>query len=150
MKGPMYKFLTIALLAGLPSTSRAVDFDFSLGWGTQYGLIGTQLAVNHNDSKYYVSLGLPSASVGIKTQFEEDKNKSWGGNVGKIFGIFSSDINFASLNYNYHFNGFHNSGWEIGLGISYVQQDSYTPWGSSEQTEDRKGPGLSISLGYSF
>ncbi|MEP4889698.1 MAG: hypothetical protein ABJV04_06700 [Aliiglaciecola sp.] len=146
----MYKFLMMILLVSFSTMSEAVDYDFSVGAGSQYGGFGTQFAIKSDKTKYFVGLGFPGFSVGMKRQFSENTHHSWGLNAGKMYGILSSDTVFGGITYNYHFNGFNNKGWELGTGITYYEEDEYTQIFGGEQESKDKGVGILINLGYVF
>ncbi|MCO4320733.1 hypothetical protein [Aliidiomarina quisquiliarum] len=85
----MLKKLVFVVLVALPIKSVAAEFDWSVEAGLQYsGIIGTQLGVKHNHSKYFVAVGLPGYSV------------------GEIEVIFNSTARYGVVTYNYHPSGF--------------------------------------------
>jgi len=128
----------------------AADFEFAAGLGTQYGVVGGQVVLNKDDSKYFVALGAAGVGLGFKTIVSENEHHSMGADIGTFDGLFSADYNYASVNYNYHFDGFHKKGWEIGTGIAYVQRDGYNVLFSGEYREEKKSAALVFNLGYTF
>jgi hypothetical protein len=146
----MYKFLMMIFLVSFSTMSKDLDYDFSVGLGSQYGGLGTQFAINNDKSKYFVGLGFPGISVGMKTQFSENTHYSWGLNAGKMYGILSSDTAFGGITYNYHFNGFNSKGWEVGTGLTYYKQDEYTAIFAEKPESKNEGFGIAINLGYVF
>ena len=146
----MYKFLIIPLLICAPKLTWAIDYNFTVGLGTQYGGLGSQYVINHEDSKYYVALGLPGASVGMKTLISENQYHSMGTNYGKIFGLYNYDTEFVAMTYNYHFNGFKRRGWELGAGLGYMKETRYKYLFSNKKREEKTGSRIVFNLGYSF
>jgi hypothetical protein len=67
-----------------------------------------------------------------------------------MYGILSSDTDFAAITYNYHFNDFNNKGWEVGTGIIYYKQDEYTPLFAQEPEKEKSGASITFNLGYTF
>ncbi len=103
----MLKTLVFVVLIALPIKSVAVEFEWSVGAGLQYsGIIGTQLGVKPNHSKYFVSLGLPGYSVGMQTMGGARELHSVGFSVGEIEVIFNNTARYGVVTYNYHHSGF--------------------------------------------
>ena len=148
----LFKNLVIMLLTCLPLSTWGGDFEFSVGGGYQYsGIIGTQFAFKEDDKKYFISLGLPGVSVGMQSTFSNNENHSVGFSVGKLAGIFSADIEYGFITYNYHFGGFRNNGWVLGTGIGYYNRDQHRIFfGGGEVNERESGIALTFDIGYKF
>ncbi len=112
--------------------------------------MGTQFSLIHDKSKYFLGLGFPGVTAGVKTQLPNYENHSWGINVGRMYGILSSNTDFAAVTYNYHFSGFSIKGWEIGTGLTYYIEEEYTPLFADEPEKEYKGLGIIFNLGYTF
>ncbi|KZN28530.1 hypothetical protein [Pseudoalteromonas luteoviolacea] len=140
--------LTVALAS---FSSHATNFEFSSGIGTQYGgLIGVQAAIKQEKSKYFAGLGLFGVSAGMQYVLSEDMHHALGFNTGRMFQVLGEHTDYVALNYNYHVNGFHNSGWELGTGIGYFETDESSILFSSEVVEEEKEAKLILNIGYKF
>jgi len=142
-------FPFIVLLASF--SSQSADFEFSTGGGTQYGgFIGIQGGLKFEKSRYFAALGLYGLSLGAQYPVSSDGHVSIGLNGGRMFGIFGGDRDYVAMTYNYHFNGFHHSGWEIGTGIGYFKTEEHAILFSREVHEEEKEARLIFNLGYKF
>lgn len=147
----MLKKSIIILSTCLSFSVLSAEFEFSLGGGFQYsGVIGTQFAIKHNDSKYFVSVGLPGYSVGMQTTISEDQHHSAGFSVGQLNGILDSDSKYGFLTYNYHVRGFNNSGWVFGTGLGAYREDAYTTMFSGERVKPSAKAMFTLDIGYKF
>lgn len=152
----MFKKSLVILLSYFPLSVLGAEFEFSVGGGFQYsGIIGTQFAVKHQDSKYYVSFGLPGYSLGMQTLVLDKTHHSVGFSVGEIQGILAGDGRYGMITYNYHLSGFKNSGWVLGTGIGVYDEQSYTtisfskPDGAKRSNPSSKAM-FTIDIGYKF
>jgi hypothetical protein len=147
----MYKKSMLILFSFLPLTAFGAEFEFSLGAGFQYsGLIGTQFSVKHQDSKYFASIGLPGYSFGMQTIVSDNENHSVGFSLGEIEGFFNDDSKYGFITYNYHVDGFKNSGWVVGTGVGFYDEDPYTPLFGKESTNPARKVMLTFDIGYKF
>ena len=148
----MFKNLAIILLTCTPLSTWGGDFEFSVGAGYQYsGFIGTQFTFKEYDQKYFISLGLLGASVGMQSTFSSNENHSVGFSVGKLAGVLSADTEYGFLTYNYHFSGFQNNGWVLGTGIGYYNKNEYEVFFGKGKTREREnGVALTLDIGYKF
>jgi len=147
----MFKKSVLILFSYLPLSVCSAEFELSLGAGFQYsGLIGSQLALKHQDSKYFMSVGLPGYSIGMQTIVSDNEYHSAGFSLGEIQGIFDGDSKYGFITYNYHVNGFRNSGWVFGAGVGVYDEESNTPLFSNERTNPSKKTMLSLDIGYKF
>ena len=119
-------------------TSSATDLKFSVGAGLQYGIVGGQAALAHQESKYLVSRGLLSYSLGMQTIVSDNERHAVGFAVGKI-GAIVTVIRFGIVTYNYHPNGFKNSGLTVGAGLGMMKSDL-----------NEQNPALTLDIGYQF
>ncbi|GAA5136055.1 hypothetical protein [Thalassotalea piscium] len=144
------KLLLITLLY-LPLTAAGAEYEFSLGAGFQYsGIVGTQFAVKHKESKYFISVGLPGYSVGMQTTVLDDQRHSVGFSIGELQGIFDGDSRYGVFTYNYHFDGFKNTGWLLGAGIGIYDQESYKPLFNDEPVNPSSKAMFTLDIGYKF
>ncbi|MDP2560809.1 hypothetical protein [Psychrobium sp. 1_MG-2023] len=146
----MFKNLMFCLCGFTSLSCWSTEVDFGLGLGTQYGGVGGQLIIDQQQTKYFIALGIPGYSIGMKSVISDHQHHSWGLNAGVIDGIFSSDTQFAGVTYNYHFDGFENDGWELGLVAFYYREKEHKRLFSHIVDEEETGVGISFNLGYSF
>lgn len=147
----MFKKLIFISLSYFPLSAFGAEFEFSLGAGFQYsGVIGTQFAVKHQDSKYFVSLGLPGYSLGMQTIVSDNEYHSVGFSIGEIQGIFDGDSQYGFITYNYHLDGFKNDGWVLGTGLGLYDEESYIPLFGNERIYPSKKAMLTLDIGYKF
>lgn len=147
----MFKKSLLILCTYAPLAVFAAEFEFSLGAGFQYsGILGTQFSVKHQDSKYYVSVGLPGYSLGMQTLVSDNDYHSAGFSLGEIKGIFDGDSRYGFITYNYHADGFKNSGWVLGAGVGFYDEESHTPLFGNEPTNPSKKAMFTLDLGYKF
>lgn len=152
----MLKKTLVILLSYFPLSTVAAEFEFSVGSGFQYsGIIGTQFAVKHQDSKYYLSLGLPGYSFGMQTVVLDNEHHSVGFSVGEIQGILEGDSQYGFITYNYHVSGFKNSGWVLGTGFGVYDEHSYkrisfTKPGEGKRINPSSKAMFTIDIGYKF
>ncbi len=106
-------------LSYLPLSAVAAEFEFSLGAGFQYSGLGTQLAVKHQDSKYFVSVGVPGYSLGMQTIVSDNEYHSVGFSLGEVDGILNDGARYGLITYNYHMDGFQYNGWVVGTGVLF-------------------------------
>ena len=124
----MIKKLTIFALLSVSGSALSADIEYGLGFGSQYGNLGGQIAIKNDHQKYYVALGFAGAGLEFQSAFGQNKQYSWGADVAKFQGIFyDNDTKLVSLNFNYHFNGFDNGGWELGPSVVYYSEDDHKP-----------------------
>ncbi len=148
----MFKKLVILLFSCLPLFTCGTEFEFSLGGGFQYsGVIGTQFAIKQNDTKYFVSVGLPGYSLGMQTAFSSSNRHSIGFSLGKI-SFWGDDVDtYGFLTYNHHFDGFENDGWVLGAGVGFYNEAAYS---LSFEDGKRKNPKAiamyTVDIGYKF
>ena len=146
----MLKKLIFISLSYLPLSAFGAEFEFSLGVGFQYSVVGTQFAIKHQDSKYFVSLGVPGYSLGMQTIVSDNEYHSVGFSLGEIRGIFDNGSRYGHINYNYHMNGFKNDGWVFGTGVGFYQQNSYTPLFGNERLSPSRKAMFIVDIGYKF
>ncbi len=147
----MFKKSLFILLSYFPVSTVGAEFELSLGAGFQYsGVIGTQLSVKHQDSKYFMSVGLPGYSLGMQTLISDNDHHSAGFSVGELQGIFDGDSRYGFITYNYHVDGFKKKGWLFGGGVGIYDEESYTPlFGDSRITPSKKAM-ITLDVGYKF
>lgn len=147
----MLKKLVFVVLVALPIKSVAAEFDWSVGAGLQYsGIIGTQLGVKHNHSKYFVSLGLPGYSVGMQTMIGASELHSVGFSVGEIEVIFNSTARYGVVTYNYHPSGFNNKGWVFGGGVGIFDEKKHRLLFTNQYENPSAKAILTLDVGYKF
>ena len=146
----MLKKLIFITLSYFPLSAFGTEIEISVGAGFQYGGIGTLLAVKHQDSKYFMSVGLPGNSIGMQTIVSDNEYHSAGFSLGEIQGIFDGDNRYGFLTYNYHLDGFKNSGWVLGAGVGAYDEESYTPLFSNERINPSKKAMFTLDIGYKF
>lgn len=147
----MLKKSLFILLSYLPFSVFGTEFELSLGGGFQYsGLLGTQFSVKHDDSKYFMSVGIPGYSIGMQTVVSDNEYHSAGFSLGQIQGIFDSDSRYGLITYNYHVDGFKNSGWVLGAGVGVYDEESYTSLFGSDRINPSTTAMFSIDVGYKF
>jgi hypothetical protein len=147
----MLKKLIIISLSYFPCSAFGAEFEFSLGSGFQYsGLIGTQFALKHEESKYFVSVGLPGYSLGMQTIVSDSEYHSAGFSVGKTLGILSSDGQYGFITYNYHMDGFKSNGWVFGAGVGLYREESYTALFNNERRNSSTDVMYTLDIGYKF
>lgn len=147
------KKLLVLSCCFLPLSSFAAEFEFSVGAGYQYsGVIGTQFAMKTKQSKYFVSVGLPGASVGMQTVLFDNDHHSMGFSVGRLQEMVADgDQNYGFITYNYHFSGFANSGWVLGAGVGVYDEQAYTPLFSNNQSVNPPSKAMiTLDIGYKF
>jgi hypothetical protein len=149
--GVMLRKSLLILLSYLPISVFGTEFEFSLGTGFQYsGIIGTQFSIKHQDSKYFMSVGLPGYSIGMQTLISDNEYHSAGLSLGEIQGVFDGDSRYGFITYNYHVEGFQNSGWVLGAGLGVYDEESYTPLFSNDRINPSKKAMLTLDVGYKF
>jgi len=147
----MFKKIMIISLSYLPLSAAGAEFEFSLGAGMQYsGVIGTQFAIKHDDSKYFLSVGLPGYSLGMQTIISDNESHSAGFSLGEIQGIWYGDSQYGFITYNYHMDGFRKSGWVFGAGVGFYEEESYTPLFGNERKNASKKTMFTLDIGYKF
>lgn len=146
----MLKKLIFISLSYFPLSASGTEFEISVGAGFQYGGIGTLLAVKHQESKYFMSLGVVGYSLGMQTIVSDNEYHSAGFSLGEIQGIFDNGSRYANLNYNYHMKGFKNDGWVLGVGVGFYEKKSYIPLFSNERLSPSKKPIFTFDIGYKF
>ena len=126
----------------------ATEFQSSVGMGHQYGgIIGAQLAYKNDQSKYFASLGVVGAALGFQSSFEPDSHYSYGVVLGRE--ALQSEDGFVFITGNYHFNGFNQSGWTVGLGFGVTREDDSGFFGNSPGTTS-SNTSLTLNIGYEF
>ncbi|KZN43637.1 hypothetical protein N474_20460 [Pseudoalteromonas luteoviolacea CPMOR-2] len=147
----MHKAILPLIIAFASFSSQSADFEFSTGGGTQYGgFIGIQGGLKFEKSRYFAALGLFGVSAGAQFQMSNDGHHSLGVNGGTMYGIFGGDKDYIAMTYNYHFKGFHNSGWEIGTGVGYFKTEEHSIWFSSDVAEEEEKAHIIFNIGYKF
>ena len=147
----MFKKPLLLLLSYLPLSVSGAEFEFSLGAGFQYsGVIGTQFSVKHQESKYFISVGLPGYSLGMQTIVSDNEYHSAGFSLGEVQGIFDGDSRYGFITYNYHVDGFKNKGWVLGAGVGVFDEEPYTPLFSDERIDPSKKATVTLDIGYKF
>ena len=147
----MLKKSLVVLLSYLPISALSAEFEFSLGGGFQYsGVIGTQFTVKHEESKYFVSVGLPGYSLGMQTIISDNEFHSAGFSIGEIQGLFDGDSRYGFITYNYHLNGFRNGGWVFGAGLGVYDEESYRPMADLKRINPSKKAMFTLDVGYKF
>ncbi|KZN65226.1 hypothetical protein N473_01240 [Pseudoalteromonas luteoviolacea CPMOR-1] len=144
------KILPVAMMLSSFSAFSA-EFELAAGIGSQYaGVLGVQAAVKVDDIRYFAALGIPGVAAGAQFQLPDEPHHSVGINFGRFHTIFNHKTDILGLTYTYHFNGFHDSGWEIGTGIGYIRRDEYSLLFSKVTYEEEREVGLLWNLGYRF
>ncbi len=141
----MKKKLAVLPFIGLLSVSSAAsELEVSTGVGYQYGgFLGVQIASKTEFTKVFISAGWVGASAGFETTFEKNSKHSYGIVVGSE--MITSEDGFAFATYNYHFNGFSNSGLVIGTGIGVrVHETAYG------RNDNETSLGWAFNVGYKF
>lgn len=147
----MFNKSIIILLSSLSLSAYSAEFEFSLGAGFQYsGIIGTQFALKHQDSKYFVSIGLPGYSLGMQKVVSDNDHHSVGFTLGEFQGILDGDSRYGLITYNYHLNGFQSKGWVFGTGIGLYDQEAYVPLFGYERINPSKKAMYTLDVGYKF
>ena len=147
----MLKKSLLILFSYLPLSACGAEFEFSLGAGLQYsGVIGTQFSVKHQDSKYFVSAGLPGYSIGMQKIVSDDESHSAGFTVGRLLGTFDEGTKYGLITYNYHLDGFKNSGWVFGTGVGVYKDEPYTLLFSNKQVNPSTKVMFTLDIGYKF
>ncbi len=147
----MFKSIFIALCIFLSSDVYSSEFEFSVGGGFQYsGIIGTQFALKNEESKYYISLGLPGYSIGMQTLISDNHHHSLGLSVGEIQGLLDGDSRYAFITYNYHFTGFSHNGWVFGAGLGGYDEQAYVPLFGNESINPSTKAMFTVDIGYKF
>lgn len=147
----MHKKIMTFLLSYSSFFAFGSESEFSLGAGFQYsGVVGTQLSVIHQESKYFVSVGLPGYSLGMQTMISDNEYHSVGFSVGEIQGVLDNDGRYGFITYNYHMSGFKSNGWVLGTGVGFYDEDSYTLILGVESTNPSKKAMFTLDIGYKF
>ncbi len=147
----MLKKSLLILFSYLPLSACGAEFEFSLGAGLQYsGVIGTQFSVKHQDSKYFMSVGLPGYSIGMQKIVSDDESHSAGFTVGRMLGIWDGGTKYGLITYNYHLDGFKNSGWVFGTGVGVSKEEPYTPLFSNKHVNPSTKVMFTLDIGYKF
>lgn len=145
-------FVSLSLFTSASYAEEDYTFELSSGLGLQYaGIIGAQVAVKDEDTKYFLGLGLPGISTGFQTLVGDSNQQSLGLTIAKLAGIFSSDIIFVTGTYNYYFTDFNQAGWVMGvdLGLSREEHDSNGFFSDKVYEKETNGV-LSFNIGYKF
>lgn len=144
------RLLVLSLLT-VSSMSHAVEIEYSLGMGPQYGGIsGSQVALKLEDSKYFVAAGFLGASLGGKYKISENGHHSLGFNLGSLANSLSDIKEYLLGTYNYHFSGFDEQGWELGAGVGFYREDEYQILSGSETYKSETNLTFAVNLGYTF
>ncbi|MGJ8679169.1 hypothetical protein [Paraglaciecola sp.] len=147
----MRKYSIIIFTFFISLNTLGSEFEFSLGGGFQYsGLVGTQFSLKNNDSKYYISVGLPGYGVGMQTTVSDNQQHTMGLSVGNIKSIFDHDSYYGFLTYNYHPSGFNNHGWVFGTGIGVYDEKEFTRLFSHERENPKPKAMITLDIGYKF
>lgn len=145
----MIKRIIIIIMFCLPTITFGSEFEFSLGTGFQYsGVLGTQFAVKHEESKYFLSVGLPGYSLGMQTIVSDNEYHFVGFSLGEIRWWTDSQYGFAT--YNYHMDGFKNNGWVFGVGIGMYDEKEHTPLFGNESVDPSSKAMFTLDIGYKF
>jgi hypothetical protein len=138
------KLIVISSL--LFSSIATAELRVTAGAGHQYGgILGAQFAYQTPGSQYYLSLGLVGAAVGFQTTFEDNSKRAFGLSGG--FEAANSEDGFVFATYNYHFQGFTESGWVAGVGIGVRREDD----GFFQDSGTKKTSGaITLDIGYKF
>lgn len=142
----------IFLFTFISPLSYSADFEFSLGAGLQYsGAIGSQFALKTEESKYFVSVGLPGYSLGMQTTISDNQNHSVGFSYGRVDTIFSSkESRYGFITYNYHFSSFQDTGWLVGTGIGFYDEASHKILFTNERKDPSAKAMYTLDIGYKF
>ncbi|PHS18910.1 MAG: hypothetical protein COA86_07005 [Kangiella sp.] len=138
--------VAILFLILFAPNSKAGDFQSAAGIGFQYGIVGGQFSYKEDLTKYYLSLGMFGGGIGFKRALEKDSKHAFGAIFVEAT-TFVSDHRFAGLTYNYHFNGFTDAGWVVGVSAGRIW---YVNNLSPDVNDDKYEYGATINIGYQF
>lgn len=145
--------ILLIILAFVSIPTFAAERMQSIGIGLQYGVLGYQLASSSENGKLYGSIGVGSASVGAQKFIGQNKNHGLGLELGHGFYFFDE---FASLNYDFYFNGAQSEGFVAGFGISRLDpsvddifSDLLNAFGSEPENSE-KVTLFTLNLAYQF
>ena len=122
----------------------------SVGLGYQFGsvLVGNQFSLKSDSDKIFASLGLVGYALGYQVAIKENDKNSIGLVVGQTI-IPDARGGFLMLSYNYHFDGFSQKGWVIGVDAGMKKSDEY--WSDDVAfEEDQLSTAIMLNIGYQF
>jgi len=99
---------TNAVFANTPK-DQTPSFNFGVGAGIQYGVIGAQFNFIHNNARIYLSTGILGGALGLDYAVSS--------NVSVGTSLFAVIVAGYSFNANYYFNSTFSSGWKIGVDL---------------------------------
>jgi len=142
------KIFIIALSLSLVSLfSSAGEYETAVGLGEQYGgVLGAQFSYKTESNKYYGSLGLGAISAGFQTTFSQNSKHAYGLVIG--WEVLRSEDGFLFATYDYHFNGFSETGFVLGTGIGVTREDEGGLFSDRGKTET--SPSVTLNIGYKF
>ena len=108
-------WMFVGLLA-LPTLGFA-EYQGGMGIGLQYGGFGYQASLVSEQAKFFLSVGVISASIGVQKTLGVDRQHSLGLNLGSA--TFGED--FAGLTYNYYSHGVTERGTVVGIEIGRLK-----------------------------
>ncbi len=151
------KYIIPALTMSVSSFCFASDnSNFSLGLGTDQGGLGAKYSFNHNESKYYASLGVRvhgddgtglGYGLGWERKIANDKHT-----LGIFGGSVSAEIAYGEVaiyhglsgTYNYYFSEFNNSSFVLGASV-YSGVTS-----TSENRFEKNTSGVTLKIAYQW
>ena len=138
--------LLIVISSLLVSSIATAELRLAAGAGHQYGgILGAQFSYQTPGSEYYLSVGLVGAAAGFKTTFEDNSKHAFGLSGGSE--AANSEDGFIFATYNYHFQGFTESGWVTGVGIGVRREDD--SFFRDSGTKKTSGA-ITLDIGYKF
>ncbi|MGL1958001.1 MAG: hypothetical protein OCD00_11875 [Colwellia sp.] len=143
----------IIALSFISLFSSAGELETAVGFGHQYGgVLGVQFAYKTESSKYYGSVGLNDSmggfglATGFQTIFSENSKHAFGITLGSR--DVDSEKGFIFATYDYHLNGFSETGLVVGAGIGVTRKYEFEGW--SQQRTSEINPALTLNIGYKF
>lgn len=111
----------------------------SAGIGFQHAILGVKMAKEGDVNNYFLSVGIGAYAAGIERPLTSSGNTT----VGAVVGAWAI-VPYGALSINYHFSGYRNKGWVLG-----IEGGSFVFTMAAEDEESTYSLGF-INLGYKF
>ena len=110
------------------------------------GVLGVQYQTINDDQKWTLALGLLGASAGWQVSLDPEQKHS----VGFAAGLeeFTAESGFLVASYQFHPQGFRNSGMRWGFSAGLRREDEGGWW--SEQGKPKNEAAAALEIGYQF
>ena len=110
------------------------------------GVIGAQYQNINDQQKFTLAVGLVGASAAWQVSLDKAQKHSVGLAAGME--VLTAESGFIVATYQYHPQGFHNSGMRYGFSAGIRREDEGRWWANNVQKDDQAA--FALEIGYQF